>query len=128
MLVATALVAWTPLAHEGLAGDSPLFFANAEDFRDRALRSVREQADPVRWFVLNTEADIEIDVTAADALEALRQELVEDGVVVALARLKQDLREELVATGFLDRVGEDRIFPTLPTAVAAFEAWSRAQG
>ena len=33
----------------------------------------------------------------------------------------------VLATGFLDRVGEDRIFPTLPTAVAAFEAWRDAQ-
>ncbi len=108
--------------------DSPLFFANAEDFRDRALRSVREQADPVRWFVLNAEANIEIDVTAADALESLRAELVEDGVVFAVARLKQELRDELAATGFLERVGEERIFPTLPTAVAAFEASRDAGG
>jgi SulP family sulfate permease len=103
--------------------DSPLFFANAEDFRDRALRSVREQADEVHWFVLNAEANIEIDVTAADALESLRAELEEDGIVFAVARLKQELRDELAATGFLERVGEDRIFPTLPTAVAGFEAW-----
>ena len=103
--------------------DSPLFFANAEDFRARALRSVREQADPVRWFVLNAEANIEIDVTAADALESLRAGLEEDGVVFAIARLKQELRDELSASGFLERVGEERIFPTLPTAVAAFEAW-----
>ena len=108
--------------------DSPLFFANAEDFKDRALHAVRDQPDPVRWFVLNAEANIEIDVTAADALEALRAELVEDGVVFALARLKQDLRDELAATGLLERVGEERIFPTLPTAVAAYEAWRASEG
>ena len=107
--------------------DSPLFFANAEDFRDRALRSVREQTDEVSWFVLNAEANIEIDVTAADALESLRAELEEDGIVFAVARLKQELRDELSATGFLERVGEERIFPTLPTAVAGFEAWRDAR-
>lgn len=108
--------------------DSPLFFANAEDFKDRALRSVREQTHPVRWFVLNAEANIEIDVTAADALESLRAELSADGVVFAMARLKQDLRDQLAPTGFLERVGEDRIFPTLPTSVAAYEAWRDAHG
>jgi SulP family sulfate permease len=108
--------------------DSPLFFANAEDFKDRALRSVRDEAHEVRWFVINAEANIEIDVTAADALESLRAELAEDGVVFALARLKQELRDELTGTGLLDRIGEDRVFPTLPTAVAAYEAWRAQEG
>jgi SulP family sulfate permease len=42
--------------------------------------------------------------------------------VLALARVKQDLRADLRAAGLLDTIGEDRIFLTLPTAVAAFEA------
>ena len=100
--------------------DSPLFFANAEDFTSRALAAVDAAAVPVRWFVLNTEAIVEVDLTAADALEELRSELERRGVVVALARVKQDLRDELEPSGLLDRIGEDRVFPTLPTAVEAF--------
>ena len=38
----------------------------------------------------------------------------------ALARVKQDLRDELAPAGLLDRIGEDPIFPTLPTPVAYF--------
>lgn len=45
----------------------------------------------------------------------------------AIARLKQDLRDELKASGLLERVTEERIFPTLPTAVQAYEA-SRGLG
>ncbi|MER6736208.1 SulP family inorganic anion transporter [Streptomyces puniciscabiei] len=48
--------------------DSPLFFANAEDFRRRALAAVDEQTAPVHWFVLNTEANVEVDITALDAV------------------------------------------------------------
>jgi SulP family sulfate permease len=58
-----------------------------------------------------------------DVLETLRRELTEAGTVVALARVKQDLRDQLGPTGLLERIGEDRIFPTLPTAVEAFQAW-----
>ena len=58
-----------------------------------------------------------------DVLEALRRELEDRGTVVALARVKQDLRAELAPTGFLERIGEERIFPTLPTAVEAFRSW-----
>lgn len=106
--------------------DSPLFFANADDFGIRARRAVAKSAQPVSWFVLNTEAIVEVDITAVDALESLRSDLTEQGIVFALARVKQDLRGDLQPSGLLDRIGEDRIFPTLPTAVAAYTSW-RAQ-
>ncbi|PIM67180.1 sodium-independent anion transporter [Streptomyces sp. JV178] len=108
--------------------DSPLFFANAEDFRRRALAAVDEQEDPVRWFVLNTEANVEVDITALDAVDELRRELTRRGVVLALARVKQDLMDDLRAYGLAESVGADRIFPTLPTAVAAYREWSGDRG
>ncbi|MEU2421518.1 sulfate permease [Streptomyces sp. NPDC007851] len=107
--------------------DSPLFFANAEDFRRRARAAVDEQAEPVRWFVLNTEANVEVDITALDAVDDLRRELTDHGVVFALARVKQDLLDDLRAYGLTDTVGPERIFPTLPTAVAAYHEWVAAQ-
>ncbi|MER5436681.1 sulfate permease [Streptomyces sp. NPDC002588] len=103
--------------------DSPLFFANAEDFRRRALAAVDEQSDPVRWFVLNAEANVEVDITALDAVDELRRELTHRGVVFALARVKQDLLDDLEVYGLVDSVGKERIFPTLPTAVAAYRTW-----
>ncbi|ELP69130.1 SulP family inorganic anion transporter [Streptomyces turgidiscabies] len=110
--------------------DSPLFFANAENFHRRALAAVDEVGDhegPVRWFVLNTEANVEVDITALDAVEALRLELTGRGIVFALARVKQDLRDDLDAYGLTESVGTGLIFPTLPTAVAAYREWGRAQ-
>jgi MFS superfamily sulfate permease-like transporter len=105
--------------------DSPQFFANAEDFRRRALAAVDEQTEPVRWFVLNTEANVEVDITALDAVDDLRRELTTRGIMFALARVKQDLLDDLRAHGLADSVGADRIFPTLPTVVAAYRAWCR---
>ncbi|MGW3665056.1 SulP family inorganic anion transporter [Streptomyces sp. NPDC005141] len=103
--------------------DSPLFFANAEDFRRSALGAVAEQEVPVRWFVLNAEANVEVDITALDSLDELRRELNGRGIEFAMARVKQDLRDDLDAYGLSTSVGEDRIFPTLPTAVAAYRSW-----
>ena len=37
-----------------------------------------------------------------------------------MARVKQDLRDALEAAGLVDKIGEDHIFPTLPTAVKAY--------
>jgi SulP family sulfate permease len=100
--------------------DAPLFFANAENFRERALAAVGEYPGEVDWFLLNAEAIVEVDLTALDALEQLRAELERRGIVFAMARVKQDLRDELEAAGLLDKIGEDRIFMTLPTAVEAY--------
>ncbi len=104
--------------------DSPLFFANAPDFIRRALQAIDDSPTPARWFLLNAEANVSVDLTAVDTLEALRQEVDRQGVVFAMARVKQDLRDDLVRAGFVATVGEDRVFMTLPTAVQAYVAWS----
>jgi sulfate permease, SulP family len=105
--------------------DSPLFFANAADFKRRALESVDQATTPVEWFLLNAEANVEVDITSMDALEQLRAELEHREIVFAMARVKEDLRDDLEAHGFVQRLGEDRVFMTLPTAVEAYAAWYR---
>ena len=42
--------------------------------------------------LLNAEANVEVDLTAVDALESALQ-LEQRGVVFAMARIKQDLRD-----------------------------------
>ena len=102
--------------------DAPLFFANAEDFRTRAMAAVDANPDPVRWFVLNAEANVEVDLTALDAVDQLRRDLTRRGIVFAMARVTWHLRVALDAAGLLDTIGEDHIFPTLPTAVQAYRS------
>ena len=102
--------------------DAPLFFANAEDFRNRVLAAVTAERAPVEWVVLNMEANVEIDLSATDMLEDLRSHLESRGIVLALARVKQDLALYLHRTGLDERIGADYIFPTLPTALEAFRA------
>lgn len=102
--------------------DAPLCFANAEDFRRRAMAAVDANAQPVEWFVLNAEANVDVDLTALDALDRLREDLTNKGTVFVMARVKQDLRDALAAAGMLARIGENRIYLTLPTAIEAFNA------
>ena len=110
--------------------DSPLFFANAANFRRRAIAAVdhMEQVDgPVHWLLLNVESNVEIDSTAVAGLEELRHQLEQRGIVLALARVKQDLAVQLARAGFLQKVGMARIFPTLPTALEGYREWRREQ-
>jgi SulP family sulfate permease len=111
--------------------DSPLFFANAEDFRRRAEAAVDEvetSTGPVQWLLLNVEANVEVDSTAVAALDELHHAMRERGIVLALARVKQDLAAQLERAGFLAAIGEDRVFPTLPTALQGFRDWSAQLG
>ena len=87
--------------------DAPLFFANAENFRRRALAVADEAGPGLRWFVLNVEANVEWDITALDAVEELRAELDGRGVIFALARVKQDVSGAIagVRTGAEGRRG-----------------------
>ncbi|WP_240641205.1 SulP family inorganic anion transporter [Nocardioides ferulae] len=107
--------------------DSPLFFANADDFRQRARQAVLDADPAAEWLLLNMEANVEVDLTALDALEELRADLEHRGVVLALARVKQDLREDLDRSGLTERIGAGRLYATLPTAVAAYAAWYAAR-
>jgi sulfate permease, SulP family len=100
--------------------DAPLFFANAEDFRRRALAAADREPD-LRWFVLNVEANVEVDFTALEAMDALREDITERGAVFALARVKQDLLARLEAFGLAGKIGTELLFPTLPTAMQAYQ-------
>ena len=53
--------------------EAPLFFANSGQFRDQVRKLVRER-DPA-WIVLQCEAITDIDVTAAEVLKVLDEEL-----------------------------------------------------
>ncbi|MGF1541609.1 MAG: SulP family inorganic anion transporter [Pleurocapsa sp.] len=101
--------------------DAPLCFANAENFKQRSLEAIEAETTPVEWFVLNMEANVEIDITAIDILSELRKELAAKNITFAMARVKQDLYLELERAGFLHNIPAEQIYPTLPTAIAAFE-------
>jgi high affinity sulfate transporter 1 len=107
--------------------DAPLCFANVENFKKRAWEAIKAEKMPVEWFVLNTEAIVEVDLTAIDALEEFQAELAANHITFALARVKQNLYAQLKRSGLLQKIGPDHIFLTLHTAIAAFQAYQQNQ-
>ncbi|MEP0902897.1 solute carrier family 26 protein [Nodosilinea sp. FACHB-13] len=105
--------------------DAPLFFANAGNLQRRALAVIEAEVAPVEWFVINTEAMVGIDVTAADMLVELHETLKQQGITLALARVKQDLYVQLKRCGLLDLIGTEHIFFTLPSAIEGFHQRDR---
>ena len=96
-----------------------LVFFNADYFKTR-VRSVVGQATPQpRCFVLDMETMPMIDATGAACLEEVYEELTERGIDFVLASAKGPVRSKLERTGLLHRVGAERCFPTVESAVVA---------
>jgi len=55
-------------------------------------------------------------------LTELHRELTAQQITVAMARVKQDFYVQLNQSGLVDLIGQDRIYPTLHTAIAAFHS------
>lgn len=108
--------------------DSPLFFANASDFRSECMRRVQEREPGLEWFALNCEAIVSIDSTAVTTLASLLRDVRDDGITFCLVRAKRELLDELDRAGLVGAIGEEHIYPTLPTLVEAFRARSGRTG
>jgi MFS superfamily sulfate permease-like transporter len=97
--------------------EAPLFFANAGAFRQQVRHLVRENRPT--WVVLQCEAITDIDVTAADMLRLLDDELNEEGVHLAFAEMRSRLQDLTLRYGLLETLDRDHFYPTLETALAA---------
>ena len=103
-----------------LRWDAPLFFANAELFRDRVLEAVASSPTPVRWLVVAAEPVTSVDVTAADMLTELDDTLHAAGVELCFAEMKDPVKDKLKRFGLFKRFGEKSFFATLGEAVSAY--------
>jgi MFS superfamily sulfate permease-like transporter len=100
--------------------DAPLFFANAEFFHDRVLDAVSRSKTPVRRLVVTAEPVTSIDVTAADAIVELDDELRAAGIEMCFAEMKDPVTDKLKRFGIFARFGEKRFFDTVEEAVSSF--------
>jgi high affinity sulfate transporter 1 len=100
--------------------DAPLFFANAELFRECVLEVIETAPTPTRWLVIAAEPVTSVDVTANDSLEELRKGLKESGIELIFAELKDPVKDKLKRFGLYAKLGERAFFPTLGAAVSAY--------
>ena len=100
--------------------DAPLFFANAEFFKERVLDAAAKAPGPVSWLVVAAEPVTSVDVTAADALAELDRTLHEAAIELCFAELKDPVKDKLRRFGLLTQIGERFFFPTIGSAVASY--------
>ena len=102
--------------------DAPLFFANAELFRQKVLDAIAESPTPVRRIVVTAEPVTSIDVTSADMLDLLERELKQSGVELRFAEMKDPVKDKLKRFELFERFGEASFYPTVGASVDAYLA------
>ena len=100
--------------------DAPLFFANAELFKERVLAAAVKSSAPARWLVVAAEPVTSVDVTAADTLAELDATLRAAGAKLCFAELKDPVKDKLKRFGLFEQIGERFFFPTISTAVGCY--------
>jgi MFS superfamily sulfate permease-like transporter len=99
---------------------APLYFANATVFEEEVEKLVTQAATPVKWFVLDAEAMVDIDTTGEETLHQVLTWLAKRGVTVALSRANQSTTALLSRYHLLELIGRDRTYPTNRHAITAF--------
>ena len=100
--------------------DAPLFFANAELFHQRIRRAIENSPSPVRRIIVCAEPVTSVDVTSADMLEELKNELDATGVDLHFAEMKDPVKDKLKRFEIFDTLGTNIFYPTLGAAVDAY--------
>jgi high affinity sulfate transporter 1 len=102
--------------------DAPLFFANADGFRQRILEVVDDAPRAVRWVVVAAEPITDVDTTAAEMIQDLDEDLAARGVELAFAEMKDPVKDRLQRYGLKAKIGRDFFFPTVGVAVKEYLA------
>ena len=102
--------------------DAPLFFANAELFKERVLDAVANSPTSVRWLVVAAEPVTSVDVTAADTVSELDDTLQASSIEFCFAEMKDPVKDKLKRFGLFTRFGEQTFFATIGEAVDAYLA------
>ncbi|HRQ41336.1 MAG TPA: sulfate permease [Chloroflexota bacterium] len=103
-----------------LRWDAPLFFANANIFRQKVRTLVAQTEPKPVWIVVAAEPVTDVDTTAAEMLVDLDEELNASGIHLVFAELKDPVKDKMIRYGLLETIASHHFYPTLDTAVAAF--------
>jgi sulfate permease, SulP family len=101
---------------------APLLFSNCGHFAERVRNLIAASATPVRWFVIDAQAITDIDLTAAEALKGLKQELEKQGIALKFAHANRPLRTVLERIGFTGELGQESFFHAVHECATAFRA------
>jgi SulP family sulfate permease len=99
----------------------PLLFSNAGHFVERVRQLVGASPSPTRWLLLDAQAITDIDVTAAEALQGLHEELDSQGIALKVAHANRPFRDTLERIGLEKEITPQGFFSSVHECVGAFQ-------
>jgi high affinity sulfate transporter 1 len=102
--------------------DAPLYYANALTVRTRVKEMIAGMASPPRAVVFDSSTQDQLDLTTIDVLRSLLKELDAMGIEVLFAGVHAPVLEGARASGMLEGIDDDRVFPTVDAALRHVEA------
>ena len=99
---------------------APLFFANANLFRDRIRELVASAPEKPRWVLVAAEPITDIDTTAGSMLYDLDLELNAADIRFAFAELQSSVADSIRRYGLLEVVDVGHLYPSVTQAVKAY--------
>jgi SulP family sulfate permease len=102
--------------------DAPMYYANALTVRDGVKAMIRDAASPPSAVIFVAEGQDDLDLTSADTLKRLVDELQANGLAVYFADVHAPVLERARETGLLEAVAEGHVFATVDLAVREVEA------
>jgi sulfate permease, SulP family len=105
---------------------APLYFANATLFLDDVERLVTQASTPVRWFVLDAQAMVDVDTTGAGVLGQAINLLKKRNITFAISRADRSFRSWLERYHLMELIETGRFYPTNRHAAQAFRQSSES--
>ena len=99
---------------------APLYFANATLFLDDVERLITQSPTPVRWFVLDAQAMVDVDTTGAGVLRQAISLLKKRNITFAVSRADRSFRSWLERYDLMELIDPVRFYPTNRHAAEAF--------
>lgn len=100
-----------------------LIFSNAAAFSQQARELLWQRTDPpASVLIVDCEQMADLDITGAEEIVSLRDQLADAGVELWLARLHGDALAIAESAGVVDAIGEDRIKATVRLAGQSYRA------
>ena len=96
--------------------DGPLFFANESYLEDEIMKIMKAKPN-LKHIVIVSNGINDIDASGQETLTLLVDRIRSAGLDISVSGVNETVMEVLQRTHFLEKIGEDNIFPTMEKAI-----------
>lgn len=96
--------------------DGALYFANTSYFEDMVIQRSAHKPD-LKYIIVDGQGINGIDATGEEMLSELTRRMDKTGIVIIFTQLKKQVMDVLWQSGFVDRLGSERFFRRVDSAL-----------